>query len=138
MPDAPDPPPKRRSANAVVAPDPDAQILTFGEVAHVLRVSLSTVRRVVGEGQIRSMRVLGRNLITRAALDDFIRGADLAKKPTSEVAAELAAQKKIEAEQRRRVRVVADWNKGEDLIDLEGYKARQAQRAARKKAKSSA
>ena len=138
MPDPPDPPPKRVSANTVAAPPDDAVLLTFGETAYILRVSVTTVRRLADDGQVRTTRIMGRTLINSEALDDFIRGADLAKKPTSEAFAMVAAQEKVRAEQRMRARVVADWNTGKDPIDLDKIKARYAERAKRKKSKPSA
>ena len=137
MPDPPDPTPKRVSANMVAAPPDDAVLLTFGETAYVLRVSLTTVRRLVDGGQLRATRIMGRTFVARVAIDDFLGAADLAKKPTSEATAHLSAQKKVQTEQRLRTQVKADWNTGEDLLDLEKYEARMAERAARKKAKSS-
>ena len=136
MPDAPDPTPRRLSVNAVVAPATDVKLLTFGETAYVLRVSVTTVRRLVESGQLRQTRVMGRTFVARVAIDDFLRAAEVSRRPAAEVDAVLAAQKKLEAEQRMRAQVKAEWSKGEKQIDLDKARARLADRAARKKAKS--
>ena len=109
----------RLSASAEVAPPPDTLLLTYGQAAYLLQVSASTVRRAVEEGQIRMVRIMGRTLISREALADFIRQADLAKLPTSETAARLAAEERVKAEQRSRVRIVADWNTGRDTFGID-------------------
>lgn len=121
----PDDPPKskRVGANTVAPPPPDVDLLTFGEAAYLLRVSVTTVRRAVDEGHLRMVQLLGRTLIARAAVADFIRASDLAKSPTSGAVAALAAESKPSVGQRGRARVVADWNTGDDVLDLEGYLA---------------
>ena len=75
--------------------------------------------------------------MSRQAVDGYLRAAESPKVPTSEAVAVKAAEDKARAEQRLRARVVADWNKGADPIDLDAYIARQEARKARQKAKAS-
>ena len=130
-------PSPRPSANAVVAAPDGAKLLSFGETAFELRVSLTTIRRLVDGGQLRATKIMGRTFVARVAINDFLHAADVARKPASEATAYLSAQRKVQTEQRLRTQVKADWSKGEKQIDLEKVEARLAERAARKQAKQS-
>lgn len=54
---------------------------TIGEAAEALSLSRSDMTDLVYSRQIRSIRVLGRVLIPRAALDDFLSGNIPAPRP---------------------------------------------------------
>lgn len=128
----------RPGANDVVPPAPDAATLTIGEASYLLRVSPTTTRRLVDEGELPSIAIRGRVLVSRRAVDHFLRMAEATKAPTSEaVDAIRAAEAKALTGVRLGARVVADWNKGPDPIDLDAYIARQEARKARQKAKAS-
>ncbi len=117
-PETPEPKPKRAGANTVAPPPPDVLLLSFGQAAYVLGVSVTSVRRAVEEGELRSVAFLKRTLISREAIADFIRRGDLAKAPTSEAAARVSAEERALQEQRARIRVVADWNTGKDTFGI--------------------
>ena len=48
------------------------RLLTFDETAEVLRVSVSTVRRLVASGQLRAVRVGRKPLVTDREIEAFL------------------------------------------------------------------
>ena len=62
---------------APVVADPAEQslLLTYDDVAALLRVSERTVRRLVGNGQLLAVRVAGATRIRRSDLEEFVRDA---------------------------------------------------------------
>lgn len=116
--------PKRVGANVAAPPAPDAQLLTFGEAAWLLRVSTTTVRRLVDQGKLTGVAVLSRTLIARDELESFVRRSQVTHVPDSDPSVILAAQEKARQAQRRRSMVVADWNTGKDHFGDESPKLR--------------
>lgn len=121
-------PDKRISANAVVAPDPAAKLLTVGESAFELRVSTTTVRRLVDQGQIAEIAVMGRTLIARADLEVFIVRSRVVHVADSDALVLEAAAEKARQSKQRRAMVVADWNKGKDYFGDDDLPPRRGKR----------
>lgn len=48
-------------------------VLNITEVVEALRVSRSTVKRLIGEGKLRSVRIGRRVLVPAAALDELLK-----------------------------------------------------------------
>lgn len=117
-----DEPGKKARLNEIKSPPSDAEILTIGEVAYVLRGSVSSVRRMIEAGMIAVVpsTVGGRRLVERSELDDYLRRT----RHFVRGAAEMTPEEKVEAKAReaRKLKsiVVADWNTGEDLLGLDG------------------
>jgi excisionase family DNA binding protein len=65
--------PHARIANI---PIEDRAAYSLGEVAGLTGMSVSGLYLLIGRGELRSIRVGGRRLVTRQALDDFLRLSD--------------------------------------------------------------
>jgi len=50
-------------------------LYTLEEVAQILRISLSTVRRLVGMGELKTVRVGRQIRVRQEDLDDYVRKA---------------------------------------------------------------
>jgi excisionase family DNA binding protein len=57
------------------------QLLTLPEVQAQLRVSRATVRRLITRGQLPIVKVGRRTLVTRQALDAFVRQQQVRRDP---------------------------------------------------------
>lgn len=123
---------KRIGANVVAPPPEGVRLYSFGQAAYLLQVSVTTVRRLADEGQIRSAKVGKRIFISREAIDDFIRAADTRKVATSEVSAQQAAEAARLRGEQRRTKIVAEWSQGRDLLGLEKYRAMRKAKANKK------
>ena len=55
-------------------PDGD-KLLLLPEIADSLRVSVKTVRRLIDEGKINSLKIRGRVLVRSTALMNYVNGA---------------------------------------------------------------
>jgi excisionase family DNA binding protein len=63
--------PHARIANVAIE---DRVAYSLSEVAGLTGLSISGLYLLIGRGQLRSIRIGGRRLITREALDDFLSG----------------------------------------------------------------
>lgn len=59
-------------AYQLVEPEPGRAVLTVGEASFVLHVSTRTLRELVANGSLRSIKIGGRRLIPREAVAEFI------------------------------------------------------------------
>jgi len=48
-------------------------LLTLDDVAHILQVSVVTVRRLIKDGELRAIKVRGQVRVKQADLDDYLR-----------------------------------------------------------------
>lgn len=61
-------------------PSPSNQVLTVGEAAAILRISISSVVRMTTDGRLRRVPGIRRLLVTRASLDALLHGEDREKR----------------------------------------------------------
>lgn len=54
----------------------DAQLYTTGEAASLLNCSVTTVRRLIEDGELQAVRIGDRLAIHKDALDDFVQCMD--------------------------------------------------------------
>ena len=71
--------PHARIANV---PIEDRAAFSLGEVAGLIGMSVSGLYLLIGRGELRSIRVGGRRLVTRQALNEFLRISGHTPPPT--------------------------------------------------------
>ena len=71
--------PHARVANV---PIEDRAAYSLGEVAGLIGMSVSGLYLLIGRGELQSIRVGGRRLVTRQALNEFLRLSGHAPLPT--------------------------------------------------------
>lgn len=54
-------------------PHPDALAYGVDEAAHVIGISRTSVYELIAEGRLRSTKLCGRRIITRASLEKLLR-----------------------------------------------------------------
>lgn len=54
-------------------PDP-SELLTIAEARHLLRIGHTTIYKLLGSGELESIKIGGARRIPRAALDAFVQG----------------------------------------------------------------
>ena len=74
--------PHARVANV---PIEDRAAYSLGEVAGLIGMSISGLYLLIGRGELQSVRVGGRRLVTRQALNDFLQLSNHTPPPTDGV-----------------------------------------------------
>ena len=68
------PPPSTPGLNATAVPDRLAY--TVNDAIRILSLSRSTINKIVQLNRLKSIKILGRRLITRAAIEDLLKGSE--------------------------------------------------------------